>query len=234
VHSFVSWKPPGHDYRAVAEGKFDEQVRAWARSVPRTGVFATAFHEPENNMTGPEFVALQRHLYRVVKAANPTIRWGPVYMAYWWDPEQPDHWIGDPEEWWPGEEFADFVAVDWYAVDPTPMTESRSFATWYRFAEPTGLPLFIAEYGQYMRRPGEGSDPAKARARAEAIRQDARWIRDHPRISMWIYWQGTDRNGDWRLHDEESRRAWREVAAAGCGPKAPPAGATAAALAEPD
>src|SRR3712207_7728596 len=45
----------------------------------------------------------QRHLYQVVKEANPTIQWGPVYMAYWWDPQQPGHWIGNPEDWWPGE-----------------------------------------------------------------------------------------------------------------------------------
>jgi hypothetical protein len=234
LRSFVSWKPPDGDFRGAAAGVYDDRIRAWARSVPRTGVFATAFHEPENNMTGPEFVALQRHLYRVVKAANPTIRWGPVYMAYWWDPEQTDHWIGDPDEWWPGEEYADFAALDWYGVDPAPMTESRSFTTWYDFVEPIGLPLYIAEYGQYIRRPGEASDPAKERARAEAIRQDAEWIREHRRISMWIYWHGTDRNGDWRLHDEESQRAWREVAATGCRPDAPPAGGTAAALAEPD
>jgi hypothetical protein len=234
LHSFVSWKPPGGDFRGAAAGEYDDRVRAWARSVPRTGVFATAFHEPENNMTGPEFVALQRHLYTVVKDANPTIRWGPVYMAYWWDPEQPGHWIGDPAQWWPGNDHADFAAFDWYGPDPTPMTQSRSFATWYDFMAPTRLPLIIAEYGQYMRRPGGPSDWTKAQARAEAIREDARWIREHPQITMWIYWQGADADGDWRLQDEASRQAWREVAETGCEAGRHPEGGTAAALAGPD
>jgi hypothetical protein len=233
LHSFVSWKPPGGDFRGAAAGVYDDRVRAWARSVPRTGVLATAFHEPENNMTGPEFVALQRHLYTVVKEANPTIRWGPVYMAYWWDPQEPGHWIGDPEDWWPGEEYADFAALDWYAPEPTPMTRSRSFATWYEFMAPTGLPLLIAEYGQYMRRPGGRSDWTKAQARAEVIREDARWIQDHPQIAMWIYWQGADAEGDWRLQDDASRQAWREVAESGCGAGSR-AGGTAAPLAEAD
>ena len=216
VHSFVSWKPPHGDHRGAASGDYDDEIRAWAASVPRTGVFATAFHEPENDMTGPEFVALQRHLYRVVKEANPTIRWGPVYMAYWWDPAQPGHWIEQPEDWWPGSDHADFVALDWYGRDPAPMTESGSFTTWYRFAGSFGLPLFITEYGQYVRMPDEPSDPAREQARALAIRQDAEWIARHPRITMWLYWQGGSHEGDWRMLDAASQQAWRDVAASGC------------------
>lgn len=215
VRSFVSWKPPRGDFRGAARGRYDDQIRAWAQSVP-DGVFATSFHEPENDMTGPEFVALQRHLYVVVKAANPTIRWGPVYMAYWWDPAEPSHYVGDPARWWPGEEYADFVGLDWYGPEPEPMTESGSFRHWYETMEPTGLPLYITEYGQYAVADGEQRDPAKERERARAIRQDAAWIADHPRIRMWMYWQAVGDQGDWRMQDQASQRAWQEVAAAGC------------------
>ena len=179
VRSFVSWKPPRGDFRGAADGRYDDQVRAWAESIP-AGVFATSFHEPENDMTGPEFVALQRHLYGVVKQVNPAIRWGPVYMAYWWDPAEPSHFIGDPAAWWPGEDYADFVGLDWYGPDPEPMTTSGSFRNWFQAMRPTGLPLFITEYGQYAVADGEQRDPAKERARAEAIRQDAAWIADAP------------------------------------------------------
>jgi hypothetical protein len=102
VHSFVSWKPPRFDVRGVVAGKYDAEITAWAKSVPRTGVFATSFHEPENNMSAADFVAYQRHVYPVVKAANPTIQWGPVYMAYWWDRSQPSHFVGNPQAWFPG------------------------------------------------------------------------------------------------------------------------------------
>lgn len=216
LRSFVSWKPPGGDHRGAAAGAYDEQIAAWARSVPADGVWATSYHEPENDMSAAEFVALQRHLYTVVKAANPGIRWGPVYMAYWWDPTEPSHWVGDPAAWWPGEEYADFAGLDWYGPDPTPMTTSTTFRTWYEAMEPTGLPLYVVEYGQYALREDERPRPAKLRARAAAIAQDAAWIAEHPRIRMWLYWQGTGDQGDWRLHDEAGREAWREVAATGC------------------
>lgn len=216
VHSFVSWKPPGGDHRGAAAGKYDDRIRAWAESVPRTGVYATSFHEPENDMSAEEFVAFQRHVYRVVKQANPTIRWGPVYMAYWWDPRERGHYVGDPEAWFPGVEYADFVGLDWYGPDPEPMTRSRSFQNWYRTMEPTGLPLFIVEYGQYAVADGERPDPAKERERARAIRTDAEWIADHPAIRMWLYWQAVGAQGDWRLHDAASQKAWQEVAASGC------------------
>jgi hypothetical protein len=216
LRSFVSWKPPGGDHAGAATGKYDRQITAWARSVPRTGVFATAWHEPENNMTADQFVAFERHVYTVVKAANPTIRFGPVYMAYWWDPAQPSHYVGDPNAWWPGDGYADFAGLDWYGPQPTPMTTSASFENWYRTMLPTGMPLYITEYGQGVRKPGRAADPGRDAARAQAITTDAAWIHAHPRIRMWLYWQATGAQGDWRLHDAASQQAWRAVAQSGC------------------
>jgi hypothetical protein len=215
VHSFVSWKPPAGDFRGAARGRYDDQVTAWARSVPRTGVYATAFHEPENDMTAAEFVALQRHLYAVVKAANGTIRWGPVYMAYWWDPAEPGHYVGDPAAWWPGDDAADFAALDWYSAQPEPMTTSPQFEHWYATMVGTGKPLLVTEYGQYAVRGGR-PDPVAQQERAAAIRTDAAWIATHPRFRMWLYWNGTGDQGDWRLTDAASQQAWRAVARTGC------------------
>jgi hypothetical protein len=215
VHSFVSWKPPDGDFRGAAAGDYDDDVAAWARSVP-DGVFATAFHEPENDMTAAEFVALQRHLYEVVKDANDSIHWGPVYMAYWWDPGSSSHFVGDPAAWWPGDDHADFAGLDWYGADPEPMTSSADFTTWYATMHPTGVPLYITEYGQYAVPAGQQPDPALQRARAAAIRTDAAWLRAHPAIRMWIYWDDTGPRGDWRLTDAASQRAWRDVARSGC------------------
>jgi hypothetical protein len=216
LHSFVSWKPPGGDHAGAAAGKYDEQIAAWARSVPRTGVYATAWHEPENNMTADQYVAFERHVYTVVKAANPTIRFGPVYMAYWWDPAQPRHYVGDPKAWWPGDGYADFAGLDWYGPQPTPMTTSASFLEWYRTMSATDVPLYITEYGQGVRKRGEPADPSRNAARAQAITTDAAWIHAHPRIRMWLYWQATGAQGDWRLRDAASQAAWRAVADSGC------------------
>ena len=216
LHTFVSWKPPGGDIQGTTAGRYDEQITAWAKSVPRTGVYATAFHEPENDMTAAQFVAFERHVYRVVKAANPTIHWGPVYMAYWWDPGELQHYVGDPAAWWPGNDYADFAALDWYAATPRPMTTSPSFLNWYRTMQPHGVPLYITEYGQYVLTPGQTPDPALEQARARAITQDAAWIAAHPAMRMWVYWQGFGPRGDWRMLDSASQQAWQRVADSGC------------------
>jgi hypothetical protein len=216
LHSFVSWKPPHGDHAGAAAGKYDAQITAWARSVPRTGVFATAWHEPENDMTADEYVAFERHVYSVVKAANPTIRFGPVYMAYRWDPSESAHYVGDPAAWWPGDGYADFTGIDWYGPEPTPMTQSASFRNWYRTMAPTGVPLYVTEYGQGVQKAGQGADPAEDDARVAAMRADATWIAGHPKIRMWMYWQATGAQGDWRLKDAASQQEWRSIAETGC------------------
>lgn len=205
-HSFVSWKPPGGDYIGAAAGNYDAAVTAWAQSVPTTGVYATAFHEPENDMTGPQFVAMQRHLYTVVKAANPSIQWGPIYMSYWWQPTRLAS-IGGAAAWWVGSEYSDFTAVDNYSVNPLALKSDPEFMSWYNFMLDKGEPLIITEYGQYAIPPGGVADPAQQVKRATIIRADAQWITDQSKISMWLYWNGTGAQGDWSLTDADSRLA---------------------------
>jgi len=214
--SFVSWKPPGGDFVGAAQGKYDAQVTAWAQSVPRTGIYATSFHEPENDMTGPQFVALQRHLYPVVKAANPSIQWGPVYMSYWWNPAAPGHYIGNPDAWWVGNDYADFTAVDTYSASrPVPLAEDAEFLGWYDYMLGTGKPMLISEYGQYAVPPGKRADPAMLALRAEVIAADAAWLSAEDTISMWLYWDAHGDQGDWRLEDTASQQAWQAAAESG-------------------
>lgn len=218
VHSFVSWKPPNGDHAGTAQGRYDQQITAWAKSVPRDGVYATAWHEPENDMTAADYVAFERHVYTVVKKANPAIKFGPVYMAYKWDPTLPSAYIGDPEAWWPGADYADFAGLDWYGRNPRPMTTSPSFTNWFSTVSPFGRPLFITEYGQYWQPGGQPTDQQKVQARAAAIRQDAQWIFAHPQIKGWLYWQSSDQAGSWKIDDPASQAAWRAVSARGCQP----------------
>ncbi|MFN2502640.1 MAG: DNRLRE domain-containing protein [Acidimicrobiales bacterium] len=213
--SFVSWKPPGGDFVGAARGAYDTAVTEWARSVPpHSDVYATAFHEPENDMTGPQFVAMQCHLYRVVKAANPSIRWGPVYMSYWWEPGRLAS-KGGAGSWWVGSDCADFTGVDTYADKPAPLSGDSEFRGWYDYMLDKGEPMLIVEYGQYAVGDSEVPDPAKYAARARTIRTDAAWLRDQGVIRMWLYWDGAGEKGDWSLTDSGSQGAWREVAAGG-------------------
>ena len=213
--SFVSWKPPGGDFVGAAQGKYDAAVAAWARSVPRTGVYATTYHEPENNMSGAQFVAMHRHLYTVVKTANATIQWGPVYMSYWWQPTRLAS-IGGAAAWWVGNDRADFSAIDNYST-PTPiqLRQDVQFMTWYNAMLSKGKPLLITEYGQYSIRPGYGVDAAMQAKRAVTIAADAAWIASQGRVKMWLYWNGTGAQGNWTLTDAASKQAWKNVAAAG-------------------
>jgi hypothetical protein len=133
-------------------------------------------------------------------------------MAYWWDPAEPDHYVGDPSAWWPGEEYADFVGLDWYGTDPEPMTASPSFSHWYAEMAPSGLPLVIAEYGQGVIGPEEQLTGELDRGRAEAIDRDATWIAEHPQVIAWLYWHGPGHGGDWRLTGDAARSVWRDVA----------------------
>ena len=213
--SFVSWKPPGGDFVGAAAGKYDTAITAWAKSVPRTGVYATSFHEPENDMTAAQFVALQRRLYSVVKAANSTIQWGPVYMTYWWNPAAKSHYVGNPDAWWPGNEYADFTAADTYDSTPTPLEQDPEFRGWYDYMVSKGKPMLIAEYAHYVVPPGGAPDPAQQARRAEVIAADAAWLRREGRIQMWLYWNAMGSKGDWRLHDAASQQAWRNVASVG-------------------
>lgn len=212
--SFVSWKPPFGDYVGAAAGKYDAAVSTWARSVPNTGVYATTFHEPENDMTGAQFVALHRHLYGVVKAANPTIKWGVVYMAYWWEAGT-NHYIGDRDAWWPGAQYADYTAIDTYHPTPEPLSQDPAFRGWYDYMLDKGRPMYITEYGQYVVKPGTSPDPTMLARRASVIAQDAAWIAAQGKITMWLYWDGLGAQGNWRLDDAGSQQAWRNVASQG-------------------
>jgi hypothetical protein len=109
--SFLSIKPTHNDIAGVAAGRYDAQIRALAATIP-AGSYFTMYHEPEDNMTGAKFTAMFRHFYQVAKAANPNIQIGYVAMAYQWRPSSPT--TRQPEEWWVGAPYTDFLAVDTY------------------------------------------------------------------------------------------------------------------------
>ena len=216
--SFVSWKPPAKDFLGAAAGRYDAQITDWARSVPPgIGLYATVWHEPEEDMTGQQFVAMFQHVYAVVKAANPSITFGPVHMAYRWHEGSNHYAPGGPDAWWVWSRYADFVAVDAYSPNPTSLRDQPGFKGWLNFVNrkaPT-KPLVVAEYGQYVVAPvGTPPDAAKQAARARIIPIDESYLRSM-RFTMWLVWHGAGPKGDWRLTDPGSQAAWRTVAANG-------------------
>lgn len=214
--SFVSWKPPNLDHAATAAGAYDAQIRAWAASVPTNiGLYATVWHEPEDDMTGAQYVAMYQHVYQVVKATNPSITFGPVYMGYWWEEGSSHYAPGGPNAWWVWSRYADFVGIDTYAPNPVPLTKNAGFQGWLRFVNlkaPT-KPLVVAEYGQCVQRDANPCTATEQAERARIIPIDEAYLRSM-RFTMWLVWHSTG-VGDWRLTDPASQAAWRLVASHG-------------------
>ncbi|MGI8807827.1 MAG: hypothetical protein ACR2KK_08310 [Acidimicrobiales bacterium] len=222
--SFVSWHPPGFDHAGAARGAYDGQIRDWAKSVPTgIGLYATVWHEPETpggppgtTLTGQQYVAMYQHVYTVVKAANPSITFGPVYTAYWWH-EGTNHYApGGPNAWWVGGRYADFVAVDTYAAQPKALKYDAAFQGWLKFVngKAPNKPLVVSEYGRYVVKNGTVPDPALQAVRARIIPVDENYLRSM-RFTMWLYWHGTGEKGNWSLTDPASQAAWRTVASHG-------------------
>lgn len=214
VIPFVSIKPPGNDIQGVINGKYDAQITAWAKTLPTSGlVYATMYHEPEGDMNGATYVALQRHVSPVVKKANPNVRYGQIYGSYRWQIGT-SHYSGPMANWYPGDNYSDFVAIDTYDQTPTPLTQDPQFMGWYSQFKNVNKPMFITEYGQYEY---HGSpDPAMLQKEASVINQDYAWIKT-TKISMWLNWdsgvpanQGTQ---DWRLQGPAAS-AWKAIAQA--------------------
>jgi len=215
-HSFVSWKPPGLDAIGAAAGKYDAQITAWAKSVPLSiGLYATVWHEPENDMVGSTYAAMFNHVYAVVKAANPTITFGVVHMTYWWDPASTHYAPGGAASWVVKQ--TDFVAADDYRAKPQLMSTDPQWLGWLKFANtyyPT-KPLVISEWGDYAVKPGTTPDPTQQAIRARDIPQDEAYLLGMHRFTMWLAWYATGAQGDWRETDTASRDAWRLVASHG-------------------
>jgi len=152
----------------------------------------------------------------VVKAANPSITFGPVYTSYWWQEGSKHYAPGGPNAWWVWDRYSDFAAVDTYATNPVALRYDPQFQGWLKFvnAKAPNKPLVVAEYGQYAVPAGAQPDPAKQASRARIIPLDETYLRSM-RFTMWLYWHSTGPQGDWSMTDPGSQAAWRNVASRG-------------------
>ena len=219
--SFVSAQVPGGDYAGVAAGKYDAQITSAVRGLP-AGTHVTMNHEPENDVPGAVFVEMFRRFYRVAKAANPDVRIGPAHLTYGWR----NGAVGNagnntgtqaPQEWNVGDAYRDFTAADTYSVTGQALETDPQFRAWYNFfSSVSAKPLGIAEYGQYAVPPGQTRDAALEARRAGLIARDAAWLAAQPQFTaMWLVWNGSGAQGNWKLRDRDSIDAWKAVAALG-------------------
>lgn len=215
VITFHSVKAPKID--RVAAGDYDATIRSLAKSFPTDHTtYLTTYHEPENNegMDGPTFVKMFRHFYKVVKAANPHISVGAVYMSYQWRPGSST--TATPDAWWPGADATDFLGVDDYNEATTDKRTTAAsdpqFQRWYGWAKGKGKPLAVVEFGRM-------ENPQDAGALARDLLDTEAWLRDRG-FFMFLYWDaiGAPINGkpaDWRLTGTATRDAMRAIASRG-------------------
>lgn len=187
--SFLSIKPPNNDIAGVAAGRYDAEIRTLAATIP-AGSYFTMYHEPEDNMAGPKFVAMFRHFYQVAKSANSHIQIGYVAMAYQWRPSSST--TRQPEDWWVGAAYTDYLAVDTYVSgwEGTAYTLDRDpmFQRWYKWAKPKNKPIILAEYGIES----DGTNGFSDAVRATTIRKSIEWAWTQPQIKMILWWNGTN------------------------------------------
>lgn len=219
--SFVSAQVPGGDYDGVAAGKYDAQIASAVRGLP-AGTHVTMNHEPENDVPGAVFVKMFRGFYRAVKAANPGVRVGPAHLTYGWR----NGTVGNagnntgtqaPWEWNVGDAYRDFTAADTYSVTGQALETDPQFRAWYNFfSKVSAKPLGIAEYGQYAVPPGQKRDASLEAQRARLIARDATWLAAQPKFTaMWLVWNGSGAQGNWKLQDRDSIDAWKAAARLG-------------------
>jgi hypothetical protein len=180
---------------AVAAGSCDAQIDAIAAAMPADS-FLTYFHEPEDDMTGVQFVNAFTRVYQRTKAVNSAVNVVPVHMAYQWRAGSTKVTAngsgGDREmqDWVVPAGYADAYGIDlyWQAStrgsepdDPVSVGDDPRMLRWYGAFGALGRPLSLTEWGI--------DDDAGPRAsRGPAIRASQTWLAAHG-FQVVCYWQ---------------------------------------------
>lgn len=180
IVTFLSVKP---SFTAV--GSDNARIASLAKSMP-AGSYLTAWHEPENDMSAAQYVAMFRNFYQVAKAANPSLYVGNVYMTYCWGAGRR---VPTPDAWWVGSSFTDFLGTDTYmdvwqrdsAGNPKPLGADPDHLRWHNWAVTKGKPLLLTESGV-----GQGFSDAQ---RAAYYSTSVSWLKAQG-YRMFLPWNG--------------------------------------------
>ena len=180
---------------AVSAGSCDGEIRAIAAAMP-AGSILTYYHEPEDDMTGVQFVGAFTRVYQQAKAVNAAISVVPVYMSYQWrtgSTKVTNNGTGGPSEiqdWIVPAAFADAYGFDlyWQAStrgsepdDPVSVGSDPRMTRWYNAFSSAGRPLTLTEWGI-------DDDLGVRASRGPAIRASRTWLSTHG-FQVVMYWQ---------------------------------------------
>lgn len=180
---------------AVAAGSCDAEVNAIAAAMP-SGSYLTYYHEPEDDMTGVQFVAAFTRVYTLVKAVNTAVKVVPVHMSYQWrtgSTKVTNNGSGGDREiqdWIVPTAYADAYGFDlyWQAStrgsepdDPVSVGSDPRMLRWHGAFGGLGRPLSLTEWGI-------DDDVAPRVSRGPAIRASRIWLESHG-FDTVLYWQ---------------------------------------------
>jgi hypothetical protein len=214
--SFYSCKVNGGPAQ-ILSGSEDANLRALFNSLPHDRpTWFTMWHEPENDINGGSFTAQQfrdmiAHIWDV-KQSSPNaanIKVGYIAMDYWWRTGTTFASNGD-QMLPPGGKY-DYLAVDDYNVATTSGRTNAGtdpqFQNWYNWAKNKGKPLIVAEFGRKL-------NPNDPNARAKDLLDSETWLTNHG-FNMFLYWNGSGAQGDWKLYSAPDLNAWRAISSRG-------------------
>jgi hypothetical protein len=180
---------------AVALGTCDGEIQAIAAAMPADS-YLTYYHEPEDNMTGVQFVSAFSRVYQVSKAVNAAVNVVPVHMAYQWRSGSTfvttNGTGGDREmqDWIVPIAYADAYGIDlyWQAStrgsepdNPVSVGSDPRMLRWYNNFGALGRPLTLTEWGI-------DDDQGVRASRGPAIRASRTWLTTHG-FKVVCYWQ---------------------------------------------
>jgi hypothetical protein len=179
----------------VALGSCDAEIQAIATAMP-AGSVLTYYHEPEDDMTGVQFVNAFKRVYTQTKAVNANVSVVPVHMAYQWRTGSTkvtgNGTGGDREirDWIVPAAYADGYGIDlyWQAStrgsepdDPVSVGADPRMLRWYGAFGSLGRPLALTEWGI-------DDDQGVRASRGPAIRASRTWLTTHG-FQIISYWQ---------------------------------------------
>jgi hypothetical protein len=179
---------------AVAAGTCDTEIQNIAAAMPANS-YLTYNHEPENDMTGVQFVAAFQRVYAIAKTVNPNVNVVPIYMSYQWrsgSTRVTNNGTGGDNEirdWIVPAASADAYGFDlyWQAStrgsepdDPVSVGADPRMIRWYNAFSTQGRPLTLPEWGI-------DDDQGTRASRGPAIRASRNWLtaRNFRIISYW-------------------------------------------------
>lgn len=193
----------------VSAGYLDRRLREWFASAPDGGeIYWTYYHEPEDNIergqfTAEEFREAWKHIHGIAEEVGKQNQYATLILMGWTTSPNSGR---DFADYYPGDEYVDVLGWDSYNfghregryADP-----DEIFDRVIDLSEEIGKPWGIAETGSLLVEGDDGSDRAAWLSRVGAYLND--------RGALWVTYFESNVGADFRLHDEESQRAWSEL-----------------------